>query len=160
MSNKEKHSKTWFVDIDGTILKDLSNKEIDDIISKYGFDSYLQEQPLLDAIDFFRNLPKRDRIILTTAREIYHKDHTLKALDHYKMPYDDYIFELGSGPRVVVNDIKPAHTSGNEKDLDTAYAINVIRDGGIDISYQYRNIESNYNHQMSGEPQLKQLIQE
>lgn len=160
MSNKTIHSKTWFVDIDGTILKDLSNKEIDNIIGKYGFESYLQETPILDSIEFFRNLPKRDIIILTTAREIYHKEHTLKALDYYKMPYDDYIFELGSGPRVIVNDIKPAHTSGNEKDLDTAYAINTVRDCGLDISFNYNKIENIYKHQMSGEPQLKQLIQE
>ena len=160
MSNKETHSKTWFVDIDGTLLKDQSNKQIDDLISKYGFDSYKKEIPLLDSIEFFRNLPKRDTIILTTAREIYHKEHTLKALDLYKMPYDDYIFELGSGPRVIVNDIKPPHTSGNNKALDTAYAINTIRDSGIDISYQYRKIENNYNQQMSGEGQIKQLIQE
>lgn len=160
MSNRNRHSKTWFVDIDGTILKDRTNEEISSFIADFGIDSYLKEEPLYDSIEFFQSLPKKDTIILTTAREVFHKVHTLKALDHYKMPYDDYIFELSSGPRILVNDIKPPQSSGNSKALDTAYAINTIRDSGIDISYKYRHIESNYNHQMSGEVQYKQLIQE
>ncbi len=100
-------SKTWFVDIDGTIMYHHTNDSLDDMIEKYGTSSYLHEKPIPSAIEFFKNRPKKDRIIIATAREKKHIEHTLKALRHHGMPFDDWVFDLGAGPRVVVNDIKP-----------------------------------------------------
>ena len=83
------------------------------------------------------------------------------------MPYNDLIFDIPSGPRIVVNDIKPPLTAGNKHYLDTAYALNVDRDislannsDGSDIEYSYRVIQSKIKHQVSGTSQEKQLIQE
>lgn len=160
MNNKKTIGKTWFVDIDGTILKDIPNRDIDDIIDTYGDESYLQEIPLKDAIDFFRGLPKRDKIVITTARESHMIPHTLKALNHFNMPYDEYVFDLPQGPRIVVNDIKPAGSHINKQDLDTAYAINVTRNSEQDVYDQYKEIDSNINYQIEPLNTEKQLINE
>tara|TARA_R100000008_G_scaffold85548_1_gene75789 strand:- start:1893 stop:2330 length:438 start_codon:yes stop_codon:yes gene_type:complete len=124
-------SKTWFVDIDGTIMYHHTNDSLDDMIEKYGTSSYLHEKPIPTAIEFFKNRPKRDRIVIATARESRHIEHTLKALRHHGMPFDDWVFELGAGPRVVVNDIKPPLVAGNKGPLKTAYGMDVERNGGI-----------------------------
>ena len=128
---KETLNKTWFVDIDGTILYHNSNDNLDDIIEKHGSKSHLQEKPINSGIEFFKNRPKKDRIIISTAREERHIDHTLRALRHFGMPFDDYVFELGAGPRVVVNDIKPPGAAGNKEPLKTAYGMDVERDCGF-----------------------------
>jgi len=47
--------KTWFIDLDGTLVVHNGYKEGNDI--------------LLDGVkDFFKNLPKEDFVIITTAR--------------------------------------------------------------------------------------------
>ena len=159
MKNKSTFSKTWFVDIDGTILKDKTNDEIDKIIEEHGDNSYLHEEPIQESIDFFRSIPKRDRIVLTTARTRDHINHTIEALDYFKMPYDDYVFDLGSGPRILVNDIKPKGNIGNVAALDTAFSINVERNEP-NIKYLYKKIDSTINYQMKNTPMVKQLINE
>ena len=128
--------KTWFVDIDGTIFYHQCNDTIDDLIEKYGESSHLHEKPIKNAIDFFKSRPKKDRIIITTAREGKHKEHTLRALNHYNMRYDQCLFDLAAGPRVVVNDIKPPGVAGNTESITTAYAVNLSRDKGINSDTQ------------------------
>ena len=167
MNNKEELDKTWFVDLDGTILKHRTNNEIDKFINKYGEKSHLEEVPLVDRIRFFRNLPKSNSIIITTARVEHQREHTLRALKHLKIPYNNIIFDIPSGPRIVVNDIKPPLTVGNKHYLDTAYALNVDRNVDpvknseeSDIEYIYRGIQSKIKNQVSGMAQEKQLIQE
>ena len=167
MNNEEELDKTWFVDLDGTVLKHRTNNEIDNFINKYGEKSHLEEVPLVDRIRFFRNLPKGDIIIVTTARLEHQREHTLRALNHWKMPYNNIIFDIPSGPRIVVNDIKPPLTAGNKHYLDAAYALNVNRNVDpvgkseeSDIEYSYRVIQSKIKHQVSGIAQEKQLIQE
>lgn len=167
MNNEEELDKTWFVDLDGTVLKHRSNSEIDNFINVYGEKSHLEEIPLVSRLHFFKNLPKGDTIIITTARLNHQKEHTIRALNHWKMPYNELIFDIPSGPRIVVNDIKPPLTAGNKHYLDVAYALNVDRDldtvsdsGESDIEYIYRGIQSKIKHQVSGTAQEKQLIQE
>jgi len=167
MNNEEELYKTWFVDLDGTVLKHRTNNEIDNFINKYGEKSHLEEIPLVDRIRFFRNLPKSDSIIVTTARLNHQREHTIRTLNHWKMPYNDLIFDISSGPRIVVNDIKPPLTAGNKHYLDTAYALNVDRDISLvnnsdrcDIEYTYKGLQSKIKSQISGLAQEKQLIQE
>ena len=52
------------------------------------------------------------------------------------MPFDQWIFDLGEGPRVVVNDIKPPGAAGNKRALKTAYGFNLDRDGGITLKHR------------------------
>jgi hypothetical protein len=127
----ESLNKTWFIDIDGTIVKHSSNDQLDEAINDMGQDSFLIEEPIRESVDFLKNIPKNDTIILTTARDKKHKQHTLKMLDHFQIRYDKVMFDLRSGPRYLVNDIKPVGAAGNPEPLKTAFAINVERDKGI-----------------------------
>ena len=87
-------NKTWFVDIDGTFLKHNSNIGLDDLIKEK--DSHLKEIPIPKSIKFLRDLPKNDKIIITTARESHHREHTIKTLKHLGVRYDDILFDLSS----------------------------------------------------------------
>ena len=127
----ESVNKTWFIDIDGTLVKHLSNYSLDVLIEHSGENSYKEETPIEGSIKFLNNIPKDDTIVITTARDKRHTNHTLKMLDHFKIRYDKVMFDLRSGPRIIVNDIKPVGTAGNTEPLKTAYAINVNRDEGI-----------------------------
>ena len=153
MSGLENLNKTWFVDIDGTLLIHKTNDELDEIIEHNDIKSHLYETPIIDAISFINNLPKKDRVILTTARESRHLAHTIRALHHFDIRYDKIVDELGGGPRIVVNDIKPAGTAGNEQNLDTAYAINVNRDEG-NMREKNFEIEQKIKSQLEGELEM------
>jgi len=130
-NNKESTDKTWFIDIDGTIVKHVDNNIIDEAIKTRGNKSYLFESPIKESVSFLNSIPNSDTIVLTTARDSGHAPHTIKMLDHYKIRYDRIIFDLRAGPRVVVNDMKPIGAAGNRSLMKTAYAINVNRDEGI-----------------------------
>ena len=119
-------NKTWFIDIDGTLVRHLENKEIDE---------GTKEELLPYVLEFLEGIEKRgDCIILTTARLEEHRKITEKMLREFGIRYDQIIFGIGSRERVVVNDIKPidAFDGGSrENPLPTAYAINVNRNEGF-----------------------------
>jgi pyruvate kinase len=132
--NKELHTKigkTWFIDIDGTILKAQSNEKIDRMISQFGNKSHTQEQTLPSSKHFLKKIPKRDTIILTTARDNKHKEHTEKTLEYLGVRYDNVIYDLRSGARILVNDVKPKGAVKNRHEIKTAFAINLKRDQGL-----------------------------
>mgnify|MGYP001601415669 CR=1 FL=1 len=62
---KESTNKTWFIDIDGTIVKHNSNDQIDEAIKTKGHDSHLIEVPITPSIKFLNSIPYDDTIILT-----------------------------------------------------------------------------------------------
>ena len=64
MSGLENLNKTWFVDIDGTLLIHKTNEQLDQLIEENDIKSHLYETPIIDAVSFINNLPKKDRIIL------------------------------------------------------------------------------------------------
>ena len=138
---KESLNKTWFIDIDGTIVKHASNDELDEAIAKMGNDSYLSEEPIPESARFLSSLPKEDTIVLTTARDSRHEDHTTKMLNHFGIRYDRIMFDLRSGPRFLINDVKPVGAAGNTEPLKTAFAINVKRDAGITEAVRLSNDE-------------------
>ena len=122
--------KTWFIDLDGTILKHRTNEEIDDIIKSNPRNSYKSEE-LLDGVhDFFKNI-KNDCVVITTARDDRHTPHTISALHFFKIKYDKIIFGIGAGERIVLNDIKPVGDIGNKVELNMAFAYNLKRDIGV-----------------------------
>lgn len=112
MKNKHRMSslgKTWLFDLDGTIVKHNGYK-ID------GRDSLLEgAKAFLDA------LPETDKIIFLTSRTMEYKNATLTFLQSEGIRYDQIIFGLPYGERILVNDDKP---SG----LKMSYAINTNRD--------------------------------
>jgi|TARA_R110000751_G_scaffold231612_3_gene332898 hypothetical protein len=127
MKQKEKRfrHKTWFIDIDGTIVKHMSDADIEELIIKRKGRSHLYEEAIPKSVDFVNKLPKDDVVVLTTARNPKTEQHTLKMLERFKIRYDKIIFDLNPGPRYLIND--------TYKGARTAYSINVTRDEGIEL---------------------------
>ena len=124
--------KTWFVDIDGTIVEHRSNKEIS---------RNTQEKLLPGSKEFLQEARQNgDQIILTTARLTIHKEHTERMLNDFGIPYDEVIYNLSPYERILINDIKPIGEYRNHE-MYTAYAINVERNRGLE---GYRGWKPNF----------------
>lgn len=101
--------KTWILDLDGTLVKHNGYK-LD------GTDTLLA-----GAKEYLAELPEEDRIVILTSREERYREETLKFLKESGIRYDEILFEMPMGERIVVNDRKP---SG----IPMAVAVNVERD--------------------------------
>ena len=101
--------KTWILDLDGTIVKH----------NGYKLDG--KDTLLAGAKEYLDELPEEDRIVILTSREERYKEDTLKFLMESGVRYDEILFGMPMGERIVVNDRKP---SG----LSMAVAVNVERD--------------------------------
>jgi len=101
--------KTWIFDLDGTLLKH----------NGYKIDG--KDTILCGVKEYFSQIPDEDKIIICTSRTEEYKEVTLAFLDEYQIRYDEILFNMPMGERIVVNDRKP---SG----LDMAVAINLDRD--------------------------------
>ncbi len=109
-------AKTWFFDIDGTIVKHNGYK-ID------GYDSFLP-----GAKEFLQSIPDKDMVIFITARTDEFKQMTIDFLQANGIRYDRIIFNAPYGERILVNDRKP---SG----LNVSIAINTERDKFMSESF-------------------------
>ena len=105
-------AKTWFFDLDGTILRHNS-------LWQEGHDEVLP-----GVLEFWATIPAQDKIVITTARDEIEKERTLKFLDEQGIRYDHTIFGLPYGERFLLNDLKP-------NGLKTAVAINLERNIGL-----------------------------
>jgi len=115
--NKIKLSKnlshTWFIDLDGSIVK--HNGYIIDKVDT-----------LLTGVKiFFMKIPKNDKIIITTSRKKRFKKKTIDFLKKNKIRFNEIIFELPHGERILINDIKP------HQKLKTSISINLNRNFGL-----------------------------
>ena len=102
-------SKTWIFDLDGTLLK------------HNGYKTDGKDTLLPGAKAYLDALPKEDRILILTSRTDEYREDTLCFLKENAIRYDEILFNIPYGERIVVNDKKP---SG----LMTAIAINLERD--------------------------------
>ena len=101
--------KTWIFDLDGTLFKHNGYK-ID------GCDT------LLDGVkEYISGIPERDYILILTSRTDEFRDMTISFLQDNGIRYDQILFNIPMGERIVVNDRKP---SG----IDMAFAVNSDRD--------------------------------
>ncbi len=101
--------KTWIFDLDGTIVKHNGYK-ID------GVDTLLPgAKEYLDAI------PQDDFVLILTSRLNEFREATVSFLKENNIRYDEIMFEIPMGERIVVNDRKPTG-------LDMAIAMNADRD--------------------------------
>lgn len=101
---------TWFIDLDGTILKHNGYLDGNDVL-------------LPGVKEFWKKIPDGDFIIITTGRDKKYRESSLKILKDNGLRFDYAIFELPLGERIVINDMKP--------NLKTALAWNVERDKGF-----------------------------
>lgn len=106
--------KTWLIDVDGTILK--HNGYLID-----GSDTILEA-----SLHFLSEIPVGDKVILLTARAEEYRDSTINFLKECGVRFDEILFNIPIGERILINDEKP---SG----LKTAFAVNLKRDSGIDV---------------------------
>ncbi len=108
---------TWFLDLDGTILKHNGYK-LD------GEDSFLE-----GAKEFLTSLPEEDCVIFATSRTMAQKEETESFLQKHGVKYQQIVYDLPYGERILLNDKKP---SG----LLTAFAINGERDAFPEVSVE------------------------
>lgn len=108
-------SKTWILDLDGTIVKH----------NGYKLDGYDTLLPNINS--FLNNIRPEDMVIFVTSRSEATKDQTEAFLHQVGIRYDYIIYNAPYGERILVNDKK---NSG----LKTAIAINTIRDESCTIS--------------------------
>ena len=101
--------KTWIFDLDGTLLKHNGYK-ID------GIDTLLDGAK--ESVDV---IPDEDYILILTSRTDEYREMTIGFLKENGIRYDEILFNMPMGERIVVNDRKP---SG----IDMAVAINIDRD--------------------------------
>lgn len=110
-------TKTWILDVDGTIVKH----------NGYLIDGY---DTLLDGVkEFFDTIPSEDKIILLTARKDKYLESLKIFLQENNLRYDYLLTDMPMGERILVNDRKP---SG----LDMAFAFNKSRDEKLEIEYK------------------------
>lgn len=102
---------TWLIDIDGTLVFHNGHKKNGDM--------------LLSGIkEFWSSIPENDVIILLSARTSDEQEETLNFLVSHGLRFNHAIFNLPTGERILINDIKP-------KGLNTAIAVNIHRNIGL-----------------------------
>jgi len=104
--------KTWIFDFDGTLVEHNGYKT--------GEDSWLP-----GAKEFLQNISEEDYILILTARESKAREKTEKFLKQNKIRYNNILFEMPMGERIMFNDNKP---SG----LKMAYAVAPDRNEGLE----------------------------
>lgn len=87
---------TWLLDLDGTIVK--HNGYLSD-----GHDTLLE-----GAIEFLNEIRSEDRIIFLTSREEKYREETVRFLRENNIRFDQIIFGVPYGERIIVNDRMPS----------------------------------------------------
>jgi uncharacterized HAD superfamily protein len=112
--------KTYFFDIDGTIVNNLSWNDLEFYVKDK---NYIQEL-LPNVKHFFYSLKESDIIIFTTARSSEYREMTERTLFYHNIKYKELIMDLPSGERYLINDTVNMF-------YKKAIAINVLRDIGF-----------------------------
>ena len=123
---------TFFVDIDGTIVKYRKFSELSTAILT----------PIQDVIDFInKSYDEGAHIVITTARPSEYELFTKQELEKLGVKYHQIIMGIGRGTRVVLNDKDP-----DMPELPRAWCINFTRDKGlqdVEIPLFINSYESN-----------------
>jgi hypothetical protein len=117
--------RTWILDLDGTLVK------------HNGYRNDSGDEVLEGVIEFFDNfVSEDDYVLIVTARLAKYKEDTIKFLDENKIRFNQIIFDMPPGLRILINDKKPDGT-------ETALSFNMDRDQGMRTfnADLYRKIE-------------------
>ena len=127
-SEKEykEYPKTFFIDIDGTIVPYPEKGQLDKICE---IDGYVEEL-LPSAKEFFNSLKDNDVVIFTTGRREKHRKLTERTLKYHNIKYKHLIMDLPWGERYLINDTPNML-------YQKAIAINLLRDKGFGDIYNY-----------------------
>tara|TARA_B100000674_G_C37707536_1_gene853588 strand:+ start:536 stop:874 length:339 start_codon:yes stop_codon:yes gene_type:complete len=107
---------TYFVDIDGTILK----------YRKFETYKSSKAEVIPSTLEYLQRVKEEGHmIILTTARPEELRIHTVMELNTNNVPYDRLVMGIERGPRYLINDMDPKIKQ------QRAIALNLIRDEGI-----------------------------
>ena len=113
--NNNYHS-TIFVDLDGTLVEHNYNPDEQ------------EERFLPGALTFLLKMEEKGyHIILTTARSQENCQKFLELMASYGFVFHDCLFNLPTGPRIIINDNKP-----DSKEPYKAVALNVERNRGLE----------------------------
>lgn len=104
-------AKTWIFDLDGTLVVHNGYKTGGDVL-------------LPGVKEFFDKIPADDFILIVTARKKDVAESTVAFLKDAEIRFDEIIFEVPTGERILINDDKP-------NGLKTSYAVNLARDAGL-----------------------------
>lgn len=119
---------TFFVDIDGTIVKYRKFSELETSVLT----------PIQDVIDYLnKQYDSGAVIIVTTARPNSYELFTKQELEKIGLKYHQIVMDCGRGTRVIFNDKDPENP-----ELDRAIGINFIRDVGFEPIGGPPNIEN------------------
>lgn len=111
--------KTIFCDIDGVLLRQPANF-LDTAKANMA-------ASLTDSAEQLLSWHSEGHlVVLTTGRPEHMRALTEKNLELHGIMYDRLIMGLGSGPRVVINDLDPM-----DPEQDKAMSINLVRNQGI-----------------------------
>ena len=112
-----KKNPTFFVDIDGTIVKYRKFNEL----------ATATLTPIQDVIDYVNSQYESGSvIIITTARPETYREYTKEELGKLGVKYHQLVMDCGRGTRVILNDMDP------ENPIQRAVGINFVRDGGFE----------------------------
>jgi hydroxymethylpyrimidine pyrophosphatase-like HAD family hydrolase len=114
---------TFFIDFDGTLVKHESIPDYDK-----------KPELIVDVESLHKLRSNGHRIVITTARSVSKINSMKNILKSLNIPYDDIVMGCSSGPRVLVNDIKP-----KKPFLQTARAVNISRDSGWSANESFLN---------------------
>ena len=89
-------SKTWIFDLDGTLVKH----------NGYKIDG---KDTLLEGVkEYIDKIPQEDKVIILTSRLEDYREETLDFLSSHEIRFDDVLFGMPMGERILVNDQKPS----------------------------------------------------
>jgi hypothetical protein len=110
-------NSTYFVDIDGTIIK----------YRPFALLLSIEPEPIQDVINKInKEYDNGSHIVVTTARPEMMKTQTKKELKKVGLKYNQLVMGIGRGTRYLLNDVDPENPR-----VKRAVGVNLIRNKGL-----------------------------
>jgi len=122
--NCENNGTTYFIDIDGTLVHNKEEEDLEQLLLSDNEQMDSTEELLPNVMELWSSIKPNDIIVITTARSEKYRTITEKLFQKFNMRYDMLIMDLRTGPRVLINDTP-------DLSFKKAIAINVKRDQGF-----------------------------